>query len=101
MKTLTDGMNEPRFWNHIATFGPAKLVTNTSGRVELLGGSHAERTEAREWIALFMHDAVLAEDVSAKPAAPVRCRQRKHLPRPQTFWRGCRKAAGHLACFLF
>ena len=28
------------------------------GRVELRGGTDADLTEAREWISLFMHDAV-------------------------------------------
>jgi hypothetical protein len=58
MKTLVNGVNEPRFWNLIARFGQAKLVSRADGRVELRGGSNADRTEAREWISLFMHDAV-------------------------------------------
>ncbi len=58
MKTLVHGLNEPRFWNLIARFGRAELVSRADGRVELRGGSPADRTEAREWISLFMHDAV-------------------------------------------
>ena len=58
MKTLVNGVTEPRFWNLIARFGQAKLVSRADGCVELRGGSDADRTEAREWISLFMHDAV-------------------------------------------
>lgn len=89
MKTLVNGMDEPRYWNHIANFGPAKLVTDVTGRVELLGGSNTERAEAREWIALFMHDAVLTENSPSKPKVDCH-RRRRHLTPPQTFWGGCR-----------
>ena len=58
MKTLVNGLNETRFWNLIASFGRAQLLTRADGRVELRGGSEPDRAEAREWISLFMHDAV-------------------------------------------
>jgi hypothetical protein len=58
MKTLVNGLNEPRYWNLVARFGRAKLLARADGRVELRGGSEADRAEAREWISLFMHDAV-------------------------------------------
>ena len=58
MKTLVNGLNEPRYWNLVARFGRAKLLSRADGRVELRGGTDADRTEAREWISLFMHDAV-------------------------------------------
>ena len=58
MKTLVNGLNEPRYWNLIASFGHAQLVSRADGRVELRGGSDSDRAEAREWISLFMHDAV-------------------------------------------
>ena len=58
MKTMVNGLNEPRSCNLIATFGHAKLVSGADGRVELRGGSASDRTEAREWISLFMHNAV-------------------------------------------
>jgi len=41
----------------IATFGTAKLVSLRDGATELRGGSAEERTEAKEWISLFMHQA--------------------------------------------
>jgi len=58
MKTLVNGLNEPRSWNLIACFGRATLVSCPDGRVELRGGSDSDRTEAKEWISLFMHHAV-------------------------------------------
>ncbi len=58
MKTLVNGVTEPRFWNLVARFGQANLVSRADGRVELRGGSAVDRAEAREWISLFMHEAV-------------------------------------------
>lgn len=102
MKTLVNGMNEPRRWNCIASFGQASLVTKTTGRVELLGGSPSDRAEAQEWISLFLHDAVLQNPpASASQPNPLPCRRRhaRHTP-PQTFWSGCRSAAQRLAMLL-
>lgn len=59
MKTLVSGLNEPRYWNLVARFGRAKLFSRADGRMELQGGSTSEQTEAKEWVSLFMHDAVL------------------------------------------
>jgi len=59
MKTLVNGMNEPRYWNLIARFGRAKLFSRADGQVELHGGSNADRTEAKEWVSLFMHEAAV------------------------------------------
>ncbi|HYG34356.1 MAG TPA: hypothetical protein VEC99_06205 [Clostridia bacterium] len=42
----------------IATFGQAKLVKYLDGKLELKGGSNEDRTAAKEWISLFMHDIV-------------------------------------------
>jgi hypothetical protein len=39
----------------IATFGEARLV-RVKGRVELRGGSMADRTEALEWLLVMMPD---------------------------------------------
>jgi hypothetical protein len=58
MKTMVNGLNEPRYWNLVARFGRAKLLSRADGRVELHGGTAADLTEAKEWISLFMHDAV-------------------------------------------
>lgn len=59
MKTLVNGLNEPRYWNLVARFGRAKLLSRADGRVELQGGSASDYTDAKEWVSLFMHDAVL------------------------------------------
>jgi hypothetical protein len=42
----------------IARFGQATLVKTGNGRTEIRGGSPCDHTVAREWISLFMHDAV-------------------------------------------
>ena len=102
MKTLVNGMNEPRYWNHIASFGKAKLVTDPTGRVELLGGSATDLAEAQEWISLFLHDAVLRKSSppSSEPNSRSCQRQRtRHTP-PQTFWSGCRSAVRRLAVLI-
>lgn len=59
MKTLVNGLNEPRYWNLVARFGRARLLSRADGRVELHGGTDSDRTEAKEWISLFLHDAIL------------------------------------------
>jgi hypothetical protein len=42
----------------IATFGQATLVSLSDGGIEIRGGQLPDRTAAREWISLFMHEAV-------------------------------------------
>ena len=59
MKILVNGLNERSSVNLIACFGKARLVSRSDGRAELRGGSESERTEAKEWISLFMHETVL------------------------------------------
>lgn len=43
----------------VAKFGTAHLVRRFNGVFELRGGTSEERTDACEWISLFMHEAVL------------------------------------------
>jgi len=43
----------------VTTFGSAELVTNQKGQVELRGGTKVDQISAKEWISLFMHEAVL------------------------------------------
>ena len=45
----------------IASWGEAKLVKFLDGRLELKGGSKEHHREAREWISLFGHEAVVRE----------------------------------------
>ncbi len=44
--------------NLIARFGRARLVALPDGVLELRGGAAEDRTAAKEWISLFLHDAV-------------------------------------------
>ena len=48
----------------VATFGQAQLVRFADGRLELRGGSKEDHGEAREWISLFWHEAVIAVRVA-------------------------------------
>jgi hypothetical protein len=43
----------------VASFGDARLVRQLDGgKMELKGGTPEDRTAAKEWISLFMHEAV-------------------------------------------
>jgi hypothetical protein len=42
----------------ITTFGDARLVALANGSMELRGGKIQDQTTAKEWISLFMHEAV-------------------------------------------
>ena len=44
----------------IATFGAARLVRQADGRHELVGGTMADRTQAREWCSLFAPEVVFS-----------------------------------------
>ena len=43
----------------IASWGEAKLVKYLDGKLELTGGSKDDLAEAREWMSLFWHEAVV------------------------------------------
>ena len=43
----------------IQSFGEARLVRHANGRHELIGGTRADLTAAKEWISLFGHEIVL------------------------------------------
>lgn len=45
----------------ITSWGEAKLIKRLDGKIELKGGSKEERFEAREWISLFWHEAVVGD----------------------------------------
>ena len=51
----TENVNRVRV---ILRFGRADLVSVNHGRLELRGGTDADRTEAKEYISLFMHEVV-------------------------------------------
>lgn len=48
----------------IATFGDARLVKCLDGKIKLLGGSPDDRTAAREWCSLFLHEALISPSPS-------------------------------------
>jgi hypothetical protein len=43
----------------IAAWGQAQLVKYLDGKLELRGGSTQDHVEAREWMSLFWHEAVV------------------------------------------
>ena len=43
----------------VATFGAAALIKKPEGGYALAGGSFDDHIEAKEWISLFMHEAVI------------------------------------------
>ena len=43
----------------VAYFGQARLVKFLDGKLELRGGSEQDHAEAREWMSLFWHEAVV------------------------------------------
>jgi len=45
----------------LAWFGDARLVKFLSGNMELRGGSAHDRIEAREWISMFLQEAIVRE----------------------------------------
>jgi hypothetical protein len=45
----------------IAYFGQARLVRRLDAKFELRGGSRQDHSAAKEWISLFLHEAVLVQ----------------------------------------
>ena len=54
-----DSKNKGRL---VARFGTAALIEKRRGCWLLQGGSRSDKIEAREWISLFMHEAVVQEN---------------------------------------
>jgi hypothetical protein len=46
----------------ITRFGRAQLIRFHDGSVRLCGGGRQERTAAKEWVSLFMHEAVVPSE---------------------------------------
>lgn len=42
----------------LAVFGEARLLKRPTGKIELVGGKADDRTAAKEWASLFLHEAV-------------------------------------------
>ena len=45
----------------IAAWGGVKPIKSLDGKLELKGGSKEDPADARKWISLFWHEAVLVE----------------------------------------
>ena len=58
MKLKTHDETPARGQEVIARFGHAALIKQSNGQWQLQGGSEEDRLSAREWISLFMHEAV-------------------------------------------
>ena len=41
----------------IAVFGDARLLQHRDGKMELRGGTRADRIAAKEWCSLFLHNS--------------------------------------------
>lgn len=68
----------------VRSFGAAHLLRHASGHWELRGGTRSDRLEAREWISLFCHEAVVTCEPgsSAISRCPARsCRHSLAMPR--------------------
>jgi hypothetical protein len=50
----------------VASWGDAQLIKYLDGRTELRGGSDQDRAEAREWMSLFWHEAVVSDGYMRK-----------------------------------
>ena len=58
MKVNFFGADSEAELNVLAVFGAARLVKLGCSRLELRGGSQTDQVAAKEWISLFMHEAV-------------------------------------------
>jgi hypothetical protein len=78
----------------VASFGDAELVKHFSGRYELHGGSPNDHGAAREWISLFLHEAVVSSPphfaAPAQRAGFVRLGPQTMVRRDQPAWRSPR-----------
>jgi hypothetical protein len=82
-KLWTDNASQERL---IARFGTGRLVHCDGARYELRGGNDWDFAAAQEWVAHFLHEAVID-----RPAVPQGCAQRRtspECPRPKSFGRG-------------
>jgi hypothetical protein len=58
MKCETHDEKQARDHQVIAQFGQAALIKQSNGTWQLKGGTKEDRLSAREWISLFLHEAV-------------------------------------------
>jgi hypothetical protein len=62
MKNLIARILDRKQTEILAAFGSARLIVKCDGTLEIQGGSPTERGEAREWLSLFAHGAVLGRN---------------------------------------
>ena len=59
MKRHSIDFEVPTGFSFIRHFGRAVLLRSKEGCWQLSGGKHRERSEAREWVSLFCHEALV------------------------------------------
>lgn len=59
MKRHSVSLQVPSGFSFIRHFGRAVLLRSKEGCWQLSGGKHRERIEAREWVSLFCHEALV------------------------------------------
>ena len=62
MKLTQPDTTSGNFETVIARFGEAALIQRPEGIHILAGGSRNDRSEAKEWISLFMHEIVIRDN---------------------------------------
>jgi hypothetical protein len=70
-------------WNRervVTWFGTAALIRRPDRSYELRGGTADDEAAAREWVALFLHEAVLARRETPGRAVVTRCPRRCARP---------------------
>ena len=60
MKTRNTQITERNLGRTIMLFGQAKLIETGQGKLELKGATKEEQVEVKEYVSLFMHEAVLS-----------------------------------------
>ena len=55
----------------VASWGEARLIKYLDGKMELVGGCAGDRTQAKEWISMFCHEAMVGTGFGASKR-PVR-----------------------------
>lgn len=70
LNTLTDWLRPEH--TTLAMFGDARLVKHLNGKLELRGGTPADRIAAKEWCSLFMHNAAFDTSTNRVQFTPTR-----------------------------
>jgi hypothetical protein len=68
----------------VRQFGAARLIRNTDGTHELVGGTRNDFAAAKEWVSLFAHDIVF--NLARNSATDRRIERKKISPRFRFAW---------------